>query len=413
MNKVQKEKFPMRPIRPTCPILPLLAVALLLPFVASADSSCPWDLAALSKALRTYPAPEFKEEGVTALFYDGLPFQGKPTRVFAWIGKPAAAEGTKVPGMVLVHGGGGTAFAEWVRLWTARGYAAIAMDTCGQLPTGKDPEHPRHEFGGPAGWGGFDNVDDPITDQWSYHAVADVILANSLLRSMPEVDPDRIGLTGISWGGYLTCITASVDKRFRFAAPVYGCGFLGEESAWTPTFEKMGPEKAGKWLQLWDPSVFLPQATLPFLWVTGTNDEPYHFGQHQKSYRLPKGPRTLCIRVRMPHSHPPGWECQEIYAFADNILKGGPALPSITGQGNGATNAWVTFDSPATVTEVQFNYTTDTGPWPKRNWHTVPANFDTQKKRAEAAIPPDTKAFYFNVIDDRAFLVSSEMVETK
>ena len=38
--------------------------------------------------------------------------------------------------MVLVHGGGGTAFAEWVKAWTSRGYAAIAMDTCGQIPKG-------------------------------------------------------------------------------------------------------------------------------------------------------------------------------------------------------------------------------------------------------------------------------------
>jgi hypothetical protein len=36
--------------------------------------------------------------------------------------------------MVLIHGGGGTAFADWVRLWTGRGYAAIAMDLCGCVP---------------------------------------------------------------------------------------------------------------------------------------------------------------------------------------------------------------------------------------------------------------------------------------
>ena len=60
---------------------------------------------------------------------------------------------------------------------------------------------------------------------------------------LPGVDPDRIGVTGISWGGYLTCIVAGVDPRFRFAAPVYGCGFLGDNSAWLPEFQKMGPEK--------------------------------------------------------------------------------------------------------------------------------------------------------------------------
>ena len=35
----------------------------------------------------------------------------------------------------LVHGGGGTAFADWVKLWNSRGYAAIAMDNCGSIPS--------------------------------------------------------------------------------------------------------------------------------------------------------------------------------------------------------------------------------------------------------------------------------------
>jgi cephalosporin-C deacetylase-like acetyl esterase len=156
--------------------------------------------------------------------------------------------------MVLVHGGGGTAFADWVKLWVARGYAAIAMDLCGCLPRKGKSGWERLPDGGPPGWGGFDQIDQPAGDQWTYHAVADVLLAHSLLRSYPEIDPEKIGITGISWGGYLTCIAASIDARFKFAAPVYGCGFLGDDSTWLGTFEKMGKEKAAKWLGLWDPS---------------------------------------------------------------------------------------------------------------------------------------------------------------
>jgi hypothetical protein len=84
-----------------------------------------------------------------------------------------------------------------------------------------------------------------------------------------------------------------VDSRFKLAVPVYGCGFLGENSAWLGDFEKMGTEKAAKWLGLWDPSVFLPRAEMPMLWITGPNDFAYPPDSWQKSYRLPKGPRTL------------------------------------------------------------------------------------------------------------------------
>ena len=36
--------------------------------------------------------------------------KGKPTRVFAYYGVPKGPAGTKFPAMVLIHGGGGTAF---------------------------------------------------------------------------------------------------------------------------------------------------------------------------------------------------------------------------------------------------------------------------------------------------------------
>ena len=87
----------------------------------------------------------------------------------------------------------------------------------------------------------FGAIDQPVTDQWTYHAVADVILAHSLVLSFPEVDPNRTALTGISWGGYLTCIVAGLDDRFKAAVPVYGCGFLDENSVWLGRFAKMSP----------------------------------------------------------------------------------------------------------------------------------------------------------------------------
>ena len=44
-----------------------------------------------------------------------------------------------VPGVVLVHGGGGTAFSEWVTEWTNRGYAAISIAVEGQTDSTTPP----------------------------------------------------------------------------------------------------------------------------------------------------------------------------------------------------------------------------------------------------------------------------------
>src|SRR5579883_268261 len=103
-----------------------IAVALLLaPFLlgfrvgvttarAAEKSTGPWKLDALRKAPRVTVIKEGKP--VTSLTYAGEPYRGKPTRVFAYLARPEKVT-SKVPAMVLVHGGGGTAFKQWAELW--------------------------------------------------------------------------------------------------------------------------------------------------------------------------------------------------------------------------------------------------------------------------------------------------------
>lgn len=395
-------------------IFSLLLAGFLFGVSASASkcSEIPWDTDALFKTPVVYPAEDFEEPGIRSLFYQGLPFKENPTRVFAWYGAPAGEKNTKFPAMVLVHGGGGTAFAEWVRLWVNRGYCAIAMDTCGCVPRGEYGNWERHDAGGPAGWGGFDQMEAPVEDQWTCHAVADVVLAHSLLRSFPEVDAEHIGITGISWGGYLTCITAGVDSRFKLAVPVYGCGFLGENSAWLDTFQGMGEEKAGTWLKRWDPSVYLPHAKMPMLWVTGTNDFAYPMDSLQKSYRLPRGKRTLCIRIRMPHGHGgAGENPEEIHAFANSILCSGKPLVNIMLRGRDGQTAWAGFAEGSKVDSAELVYTRSTGNWQDRIWESSPAQVDINTHKVTALIPEGTTVYYLNLTDEQGHVVSSEHEE--
>jgi dienelactone hydrolase len=373
-----------------------------------------WDMKVLGNAPKTYPTDAPLVKDMTSVFYEGLPWHKRPTRVFAYYGLPKAAPGSKVPGMVLVHGGGGTAFDAWVRLWNSRGYAAVAMDTCGCVPIGSYGKWQRHAAGGPPGWGGFDQIDEPAEDQWTYHAVADALLAHSLLRSLPGVDPQRIGVTGISWGGYLTCIVAGVDDRFRFAVPVYGCGFLGENSVWLPDFQRLGPARAARWLGWWDPSVWLRQSKIPMLWVTGTNDFAYPMDSLQKSYRLAQGPHTLCIRLRMPHGHGgAGENPAEILALAESQLRGGKPLAKVTEQGHDGEKAWVKFETISPIQRAELNYTCQVGRWQDRKWETTAAEIDAAAHKATARLPQGVKVYYFNLIDQRNLVVSGEHKEVR
>ena len=364
----------------------------------------PWNIDALKVAPAAEAAPAYDEGGVKAIFYDGLPWKGKPTKVFAFYGIPEVKERRKVPAMVLIHGGGGTAYVPWVKLWMSRGYAAIAMDTCGSMNGGGTKK--RHDDGGPSGWGGFDQVDEPLTDQWTYHAVADAVLAHSWIRSQPGVDAERTGLTGISWGGYLTCITAGVDDRFKFAAPVYGCGFITSNSAWLGAFAAMGPEKAERWRANWDPSVYLPQAKMPMLWVTGTNDFAYPMDSLQRSYRLTANDHFLAIRPRMPHGHGgAGENPEEIHMMADHYLKGGPPMPTVIQGKREGSKVSASFTSPAEVKSATLNFTTDGGPWQKRLWKEAPAAINVGTIAAD--LPEGARAYYFNITDSQGRVASS------
>jgi dienelactone hydrolase len=405
-----------------------LAVALLACLVVQtnvrADAPHPVQMIRADRSLleapRYEPAKDLApgEAGVRAIFYDAKPYQGKPTKTFAYLGVPKHPAGERVPAMVLVHGGGGTAFPEWVKLWNDRGYAAIAMDTCGAIPV-RSTDFPqnkqwrRHAAGGPSGWDdSFTQMAAPVTDQWQYHALADILLAHSLIRSLPDVDPERVGLTGISWGGYLTSLAVGVDSRFKFAVPVYGCGFI-DECVWSPTLAKLPPDQRQRWLDQWDPRHYLKDAETPMLWVTGTNDFAYPFPALQKSYRLPKGPRTLSVTLRMPHGHPPGQTPAIIHAYADSFLKPASAipLPAITGQGrDGPTNtAWTIVASKSAIAKAELLFTRDTGTWQKRAWQAVAAKVEDGK--AYAVLPEGARVYYLNLTDERGLTVSTEHEE--
>ena len=384
----------------------ILALATAASAMAGEVNTGPWDMAALQRVPR---AEWVKKDGpLRSLYYAGEPLGGKPTRVFAYYGVPEARDGT-APAMVLVHGGGGKAFPEWATLWAKRGYAALAMDLSGRGPDGKRQPDGMPDQGHKDK---FLTLPKGLRETWPYHAVAAVIRGHSLLRAQPEVDPDRTGMTGISWGGYLTCIVAGLDGRFKVAVPVYGCGFLHENSAksWLRLLHKvMPPAQRERWVANFDPSRYLGQAAMPMLWVNGTNDFAYPLDSYQKSYRLPTGPRTLCVTVRMPHGHPSGWRPVEIGLFADQHLRRGKPLANVGAMVVRESAVTAPFEAAVPIRGAALHWTSDTGDWQKRAWKSQPARVDGAQVRADL---PKARplCFFLTLTDERGATVSAEHV---
>ncbi len=290
------------------------------------------------------------------------------------------------------------------------------MDLAGYRPDeGKNPDAPSNRTrlpdGGPdqGDEDKFGAIDKPVTEQWSYHAVANVLRAHSLVRSFPEIDAEKTAVTGISWGGYLTCIVAGVDNRFKAAVPVYGCGFLHEDSAWLPKFDNMSPEQRQKWITLWDPSKYLPAVSMPILFVNGTNDFAYPLDSYMKSYDAVPGTKQIRVTVNMPHGHPPGWAPQEIGLFIDQQLIGGKALPVVSDPKIDADKRRSQITTSTKLAEASLHFTTDVGPINKRDWQSKPATLDGENVVADKP-PADATAWFFTVKDDRGAITSSRVM---
>lgn len=258
-----------------------------------------------------------------AVYYDSIPYRGRDTKVFAYLAMPPG-DGP-VPGVVLLHGGGGTAYPQWAQAWAQRGYAALALDMEGNEPVVPGGyERVRHVSAGPGRTGDFDDTALPVQEQWMYHGLAAASRGLSWLRSNPRVKAQPVGLVGISWGSMAAGILVTLDRRFDFCVPIYGCGCLpGDPAYFGPVFAE-NPEAA----RLWDPSGRFPAVKIPMLLVNGLMDTSFSLLSTVRSQALLQDAQ-LCLRPDFPHGHEPAWEIPEPYAFADGLCGRGARMPIV------------------------------------------------------------------------------------
>lgn len=132
-----------------------------------------------------------------------------------WIASPAGAADTPLPTIVDIHGGPLGAWAPApsveVVLLCARGYRVLLPNIRGSTGYGRDWIRPHL-----GNWGGPD-ADD-------VHAAVDHAVAQGL------ADPKRLGMLGLSYGGFLVHWLAGTTDRFR--AGVSDGGVTNQVSAW-------------------------------------------------------------------------------------------------------------------------------------------------------------------------------------
>ena len=376
---------------------------------------------------------------IEAITYDGANIGDNKTKVFAYIGFPAEASSQKVPAIVLVHGGGGHAFAEWVKMWNDRGYAAIAMDNTGFVPSKEGKGLAGRELDDKSWWQhglweefaeeGYVNapINDemasygkPLDEQWMYHAVACTIVAHNILRADERVDNTRIGITGISWGGVITSLAIGYDTRYAFAVPIYGSGYLDVSHGWM--LDRFGNEPTKK---QWSAAHRFDKVTMPTLWSCFPDDTPFSVNSNSLSYEDTKNAGAiLSMRQGMGHSHLRGWTPPESYRFADSVVKGGlPLTACVTEPAGRAFSFEIAVPTDASAVTARIVYITEPLSYSKKaeedktvtidqRWQFAPCT--VEGNTVSGTLPAEAVDYYVElatVTDDNTYITTSRFVE--
>ena len=116
--------------------------------------------------------------------------------------------------------------------------------------------------------------------------------ALSYLLARPEVDPDRIGMTGASGGGYNTWITAALDDRIKVVVPVVGTSDFYEQLSALPVSRLVQRERALPLCRGPDPLREQPRIARD----GGPAARADHCGRPRRE--LPGHRRSRCRRIR-------------------------------------------------------------------------------------------------------------------
>lgn len=344
-------------------------------------------------------------ENIKAYTYESVAYEElENTNPFMAVGIPTTPmpEGG-YPAIVLVHGGAGQVYCDWIRLWTEKGYVALALDMFGNMLS-DSLQKVENPMGGPNESHSGSLNDNPYDykNSWVYHSVTNVVLCHNYLRSLSNVNADKIGITGISWGGYITNIVSGVDDRFSAFAPVYGSGYAYDDTKWAGS--AFGGENRQAWIDRFDPSSYVKFNTKPTLYVSGINDNCFALHNRVKTYALAQGDVYFSQRSDLAHGY--YWDqTQEIYYFMEKVLN--DATDDVTGFVNASiendgTNATVTVSNYANVKDkiasVNFVYSTstdaDTHKW---TFATVSVSLD-ENGVANIEIPAGATAFNFEFV---------------
>ena len=225
-------------------------------------------------------------EEITFQSFDGTQIQG-------WLMKPpACTSDRKCPLILSVHGGPhgmfGWSFNPSFQVYAARGYGVLYLN-------------PR----GSSGYG--QKFSDGTLNEWGGGDYRDLMLGvDDALRKNSWIDGARLGVTGGSYGGFMTNWIVTQTPRFKAAVAVASVSNLISFYSTSLYQDLIHAEFGGfPWdnfdvLWQWSPLRYVRQVQTPTMFIHGELDNDVHITQAEEMYMALKRRGVETVFLRYP-----------------------------------------------------------------------------------------------------------------
>jgi cephalosporin-C deacetylase-like acetyl esterase len=364
--------------------------------------------------------------GTAAISTKRFTFKSKDgvNTIYAIMAYPQAAG--VYPGILMYHGGGGIAegLVNNLRTYAALGYVTMALDEPGIASIANSSPYSTGPWKSVIpGEGPKLNVAGGIQNSTLYDAIIGSIEAFNLLSSQPNVNAQKMAVTGSSWGGYLTTFTAGVlGSRVKAAYSTWGCGFYETGSFWSELIAQMPSHYKSDWLTYLDAGRRAKDITAPYFIEQATNDTYFWPEAVSATLNAITGTKNHVTMANLNHTTLSSSATMK-QRYMNYYLKGvGSPFGTINItssdmqlDGSLKINMNVSLPVGVSLSSAKLYYSVPTLTWQTRNWIELQAtlvNGSSYQAILSSSLANKGINYYANMIDTRQVQTSSTMYNT-
>ena len=338
----------------------------------------------------------------------------------------APKEAGTYPGLMYLHGGGSEAEGtyNYLKYFASLGYVTIGID----LPGLHGLDKAEYSTGPYRARGGGEGPRLDVTEGAGKSVLVDAevaaIEALNLLQSQSNVDPDKLGVAGFSWGGYSTTMMAGLlGNKVKAAYAVFGCGFYDKGSFWKGSLENLSETDRNLWLTYLDAGRRASNMTAAYFLEAASNDTYFWPEAVENTLGEVPGNKNHTWGPNKNHQQVASSRTMMEHHFGYYLKSEGKPFVSASvtqaarkDDGSGIVDVELDISTSVSIRSVRLYYSTTDNNWQERIWVPVTAQLlQDNKYRAELTTDIVSKNvdYYIYVIDSRRIVTSTYMHNTQ